>query len=800
MNFILTNESKKIKYMIIKINIAIIILMVTQMVLAQKVTISGYAEDEDSGEKLIGCNIYYRKSQSGTVSNTYGFYTITLDKAEEIELEYSYVGYANQTVKLNGNLTQNYNVKMKASFTFEEIEIKASKDKKIETETQMSTIDVPILQIKKIPALMGETDVLKALQLLPGVQSGGEGQAGLYVRGGSPDQNLILLDGVPVYNANHLFGFFSVFNAEAIKDVTLIKGGFPARYGGRLSSVLEINLKDGHQQEFHGDMSIGLVGSKLTLEGPINKGKTSFLLSGRRTYIDLLAKPFIKQSFKDSDSEGDTGYYFYDVNAKVNHTFSQRDRIYLSVYGGNDKFYFRQKDTDFGNKDFTDNGLGWGNLTGALRWNHVIHDKLFMNTTLTYSKYKLNTEISLGTEFEDKSRDVISLGYLSGIRDYAAKIDFDYVPSPRHFIRFGTNVILHEFNPGQFNLEQVSASSGLNFKQTLGQPIKNATEWALYGEDDYEITKKLKVNAGLHLSGFSVDDAFYTSLQPRLSMRYLLPKGIGLKASFATMRQYINLLSFEGIGLPTDLWLPTTSRVKPQESWQAAIGVAKTIGQDYEISVEGYYKRMKNLIAYKDGSGLFELTDWQDRITQGEGKAYGLEFFLQKKTGKLSGWIGYTLAWNNRQFSDLNQGKAFPYRYDRRHDISIVAIYELSKKINISSTWVYGTGNAVTLPKSRYGVVETYGNQQYSYINTVEQYGDRNSYRMNSYHRMDIGINFIKNKNKRTRTWSIGAYNTYANKNPFFVYFDDDFDSNQRVLKQVSLFPLIPYVTYSLKF
>lgn len=776
-------------------------MLVCQLIIAQKVTISGYVEDISSGEKLIGCNVYHYASQSGTVTNTFGFYSITLDKSSNIDLEVSYIGYATKSVSIEGHKSQSVNIKLKGEVVFEEIEITANKDKKIETETQMSTIDVPILQIKKIPALMGETDVLKALQLLPGVQSGGEGQAGLYVRGGSPDQNLILLDGVPVYNANHLFGFFSVFNAEAIKDVTLIKGGFPARYGGRLSSVLEINLKDGHQQEFHGDVSIGLVGSKLTLEGPINKGKTSFLVSGRRTYIDVLAKPFIKQSFSDNGSDGDAGYYFYDLNAKINHTFSQKDRIYLSVYGGNDKFYFEQTDAERNeNRDFTENGLGWGNLTGALRWNHIIHDKLFMNTTLTYSKYKLNTGVSLGTEFPDKTKDFISLGYLSGIRDYAAKIDFDYVPSPRHFIRFGTNVILHEFNPGQFNLEQKSVSNNIDFKQTIGQPIKQATELALYAEDDYEITKKFKINAGLHLSGFAVDDAFYTSLQPRLSMRYLLPNDIGLKASFATMRQFINLLSFEGIGLPTDLWLPTTARIKPQESWQAAIGAAKSIGKDYEISIEAYYKKMNNLIAYKDGSGLFELTDWQDRVTQGKGEAYGLEFFLQKKTGKLSGWIGYTLAWNNREFNDLNQGKEFPFRYDRRHDISVVAIYELSKKINLSGTWVYGTGNAVTLPKSRYGTVETYGSQNYTYINNIEQYGDRNSYRMNAYHRLDVGVNFIKTRTNRTRTWSIGAYNTYANNNPFFVYFDNDFDTNKRVLKQVSLFPLIPYVTYSLKF
>lgn len=780
-----------------------ICLLTSYVATGQKTTISGYIEDAASGEKLIGANVYHRDSQNGTTTNTYGFFSITLDQSEKIILEASYIGYKAKDIVIDGLVSSSQNIQLVVSNVFDEVEIVAEKQKKIENETQMSTIDVPVLQIKSIPALMGEVDVLKALQLLPGVQSGGEGQSGLYVRGGSPDQNLILLDGVPVYNASHLFGFFSVFNADAIKDVRLIKGGFPARYGGRLSSVIEINLKEGNNQSFHGDVSIGLVGSKLTLEGPINKGKTSFMVSGRRTYIDLLTRPFIQKEFKNNGSEGGTGYYFYDMNAKINHTFSQKDRVYLSMYSGSDVFYFNEKDLDGVFKDYTENKLGWGNLTGALRWNHVFTDKLFANTTLTYSNYSLDTRVKFGTDITSPpSQEFISLQYLSGIRDYAAKIDFDYVPNPQHFVRFGAHAISHLFKPGVFNLEQVISEENYTFKQSIGQADKKATEFALYLEDDYEINKKLKVNAGLHFSGFKVDNTFYSSLQPRISARYLLPKDIGLKASFATMRQYINLLSFEGIGLPTDLWLPTTERIKPQDSWQVAIGAGKSLTASWELSVEGYYKKMSNLVSYKDGSGVFELTDWQDRVTQGNGKSYGAEVFLQKKKGKFTGWLGYTLSWTTRQFDDINNGVAFPYRYDRRHDISLVGSYELTPKVNISATWVYGTGNAVTLANSKYNSNIKY-NDNFQYIQSIEIYSEKNSYRLRPYHRLDIGVNFIKKREKYSRTWSFGAYNSYANNNPFYVYFDtnyDDFGNETRVLKQISLFPLIPYVTYALKF
>ncbi len=778
------------------------------LIQAQKYTISGYLEDMESGEKLIAANVFDENSLDGTISNNFGFYSITLPEGQ-VNLKFSYIGYQDESRFFVLNRDTVMNISLSSSVELETITITAEESKRIAEETQMSIAEIPIAQIKNVPALLGEVDVLKALQLLPGVQSGGEGQSGLYVRGGSPDQNLILLDGTPVYNASHLFGFFSVFNADAIKDVKLIKGGFPARYGGRLSSVLEINMKEGSDKGFHGSGAIGLVSSKLTLEGPIKSEKTSFIISGRRTYIDILAKPFIKSGFEDEGSEGSTGYYFYDVNAKINHVFSPEDRVYLSMYLGDDRFYFnsREKNELFTN-DYTENNLGWGNLTSALRWNHVWNPKLFSNTTATFSKYELDTYVSFGEEnVETKAYQEISLDYVSGINDVSAKIDFDYLPSPNHFIRFGASAILHEFKPGSFNLRDIATETNYRFETTVGQKDIRAGEYALYLEDDWKITDKLKTNVGLHASAFSVEGEFYSSLQPRISSRFLINDELSVKASFATMRQYIHLLSLEGIGLPTDLWLPTTERVAPQDSYQFAAGLAKNIGKEYELSVEGYYKKMKNLMSYRDGSGLFEFTDWQDRITQGDGESYGAEFFLQKKQGRFSGWIGYTLSWTYREFDDLNFGERFPYRYDRRHDLSLVAQYKWTKRINLSAAWVFGTGNAVTLANSQVaghfgdgnGNVPPFGGFD-SFLESF--YAEKNNYRMGSYHRLDVGINFVKKKKNYSRTWSIGAYNTYARKNPFFIYQDTFYDGVQEQyrLKQVSLFPLIPYVTYSFEF
>ncbi|MFK7907301.1 MAG: TonB-dependent receptor, partial [Chitinophagales bacterium] len=755
----------------------------------QKYTVSGYIEDVETGEKLIGANVYDGKTFAGTTTNNYGFYSMTLP-ADSVDLTVSYVGYQtfSQKILLSANLQKDIAL---SSTVLETVEVKASQAAEpIQESTQMGSVSIPIRQIKSMPTFLGEVDIIKALQLMPGVQSGSEASSGLYVRGGGPDQNLILLDGVPVYNVSHLFGFFSVFNPDAINSVELIKGGFPARYGGRLSSVVDIRMKEGNTKRFGGSASVGLISSKLTLEGPWVKDKSSFIVSGRRTYIDILAQPLISA---ESDGNVKTGYYFYDLNAKVNYKFSDKDRLYLSAYTGDDDFYYREKDSFEGESDEFKSSLGWGNLTAMLRWNHVITPKLFSNLTLTHSRYKLQ----ISSEYEEKSddgEDFYELArYFSGIKDWALKLDFDFLPTPNHYIRFGLNGTHHSFEPGaqQFKVQDASE---IPLDISVQDDFVKAVELGAYIEDDVKINDKLKANIGLHLSGFSVKDKFYSSLQPRLSARYLLNPNLSLKASYTFMNQYIHLLSStSALNLPSDLWVPSTAKVKPQESHQIAVGIAQTFKDDFEVSIEGYYKNMENLISYKDGASYLDGTkDWQSKIEAGKGEAYGFEFLVQKKVGKTTGWIGYTLSWSNREFEEINFGEKFPYRYDRRHDLAITVIHRLSPKVEFSANWVYGTGNATTLAVANYpraNLPSLYGAGSLGY-GDIQYYGSRNDFRMPSYHRMDINFSFIKEKKVGERRWNLGLYNAYNRKNPFFMYQDYNYETNEKVFKQVSIFPV----------
>ncbi len=766
------------------------------LTIAQTFTISGYIRDGDTGENLIGATVLESGTTRGTVTNTFGFYSLSVPEGT-ITLQVSFVGYQVEIKEIEFHENVRLNISLEPGSVLEEVVVTAQE--KIEQSPLMSTIDIPMEQIKAIPVLLGEADILKTLQLLPGIQSGTEGSSGIYVRGGGPDQNLILLDGVPVYNVSHLFGFFSVFNADAINKVQVIKGGYPARYGGRLSSVIDISMKEGNNQKFSGEGSIGFIASKVTLEGPIGKQKkTSFIVSGRRTYIDLLTRPIIKANSNGNDTGG---YYFYDLNTKINHKLSENDRLYLSFYNGKDKGFSKSKyDYDYGFeqvKSVEEYGLGWGNTIAAIRWNHIFGPRLFGNLTGTYSKYKFRIFSSYVNEITALGNTDISeelIEYFSGVDDIALKFDFDYLPSYKHNIKFGLSTTHHNFNPGIFGYD--TNSEGIQDTVINSQQTK-ALELFGYIEDDFTITNKLRGNIGTHYSAFFVENRFYHSLQPRLSFRYLLSNDVSIKASFATMYQYIHLLTNSGIGLPTDLWVPATDRVKPQSSWQAALGAAKTM-KGYEFSIEVYFKEMKNLIEYQEGASFFNLgTDWQDKITSGNGQSYGAEFLVQKKTGKFSGWIGYTLSWTNRKFEELNFGERYPYKYDRRHDLSVVGIYEFSKRFSLSGTWVYGTGNAITLPKAVYP--SNNQNNQYYYSSEVRSYGSRNDYRMSAYHRLDIGLTWNKEKKWGTRSWSLGAYNLYNRKNPFYI--DDGFDNQgNKQYFQYSLFPVIPYLRYSFKF
>lgn len=790
-------------------NLIFFILFFALSASAQKHTVSGFISDASNGETVVGANIFCKELGLGTTANTYGFYSLTLPKGS-YEITYSFLGYDSELVQINFDKDVKKNIQFKSSSTLIN-EVVVSSEKNVVQETTTSTINIPIKQIKKIPALLGEVDILKAIQLLPGVQSN-EGSSGFYVRGGGPDQNLILLDGVPVYNASHLGGLFSVFNADAIKSVRLIKGGFPARFGGRLSSVLQIDMKEGNAKEFKGDATLGLVSSKLTLEGPIIKDKTSFIISGRRTYADLIVKPFL-------DDETDLSLYFYDLNAKVNHKISETDRIFLSAYAGNDIFSVNFiENEEPGAESNLNFGLGYGNLTSTARWNHLFSNKLFSNTTLTYSNYSFNTNFGIvaAETFDDVSQNTnIAFDYKNGIEDYGARIDFDYLPNPNHEIKFGTSYTYHYFFPGETKLKYDITSSDTIFNLSVDTIFNfsdnvNAHEMFVYLEDNIRFSDRLRANVGIHLGYYSlanlssqtnvslldkITDKTNLSFQPRISARYLLNKDWSFKLSYAQMNQNIHLLSNSSVGLPSDIWVPAVDSVPSQSSSQIA-GSINTVLKDgaYEVSLEGYYKKLDNLIAYQAGfSNLQSTENWINSVeTGGVGESYGMELFIQKNKGKTTGWIGYTLSWSNRKFENINFGEWYPYKYDRRHDFSIVLSHELTKSWDVSATWIYGTGNAITFPQAIY--FDSPGNN----INILESYGNRNSTRLPPSHRLDVGFSHTKKKKRYNRTVSFGAYNFYNRKNPFFAYLTTEND--RRVAKQVSLFPVIPSISYRIQF
>ena len=761
-------------------------------------TISGYITDQRSGESLIGATVYDTRSGKGTTTNVYGFYSLTIP-SDTVVLRYSFVGYGAEEARilLSGAITRN--VKLGPSLQLREVEVIGRRGGEEVESTRMGTVELPMEMVRSLPVLLGERDVMKTIQLLPGVQSGVEGGSGLYVRGGGPDQNLILLDGVPVYNANHLFGFFSVFNADAIRSVTLTKGGFPAEYGGRLSSVIDIRMKEGNDQKIRGEGGIGLIASRLTLEGPIRKETTTFMVSARRTYLDVLARPLIRAA-SDGNSVG--GYHFYDINAKINHRFSDRSRLFLSGYFGRDRFYLRDRYEwrSFGDsyEDKFETGLDWGNAIGALRWNYVFNPRLFSNTTVTYSNYRFRVsseQEQVSTVNGQLNRSFSATSYRSGIEDWSVRTDLNYMPVPEHYIKFGGGLIMHTFTPGVSRA--VDQNEFAQLDTTFGQRPIQAQEIFLYAQDEFALGSKLKMNAGLHGSGFLVNGTTYLSLQPRLSGRYLLGERSSVKLSYANMAQFLHLLTNAGIGLPTDLWVPPTERIRPQFADQVAAGYTRSFGQKYMVTFEAYYKQMRNLIEYKDGATFLAAgTDWQNTVEVGRGWSYGGEWLLEKKMGRTTGWLGYTLSWTQRQFDALNEGRVFPFRYDRRHDISLAVTHRFNERVDVGLVWVYGTGNAVTLPLERYQTLP--GSNGFG-VNDIAHIEARNNYRTPAYHRLDLGVNMHKKKRWGERTWSLGLYNAYSRQNPFFLFFAVDERGRER-LTQISLFPLVPSATYNFTF
>ncbi len=798
-----------------KIVFAVLLSLISNIILSQepvsgtarasRFSLNGYVRDSLSGESIIGATVSVNLpagqaggQSRGVLSNQYGFYSITLDSGV-YTISVSHVSYQGKSISvdLGSNQSYNFEVVTKTYLSNEVIVYSKRRDANVKN-AQMGKVDLSMTQIRNIPSFMGEVDLLKAIQLIPGVRNAGEGNAGFYVRGGGPDQNLILLDDAVVYNTGHLFGFFSIFNGDAIKNLSLIKGGMPAQYGGRLSSVVDITMKDGNLNKLQMDGGIGLIASRFSIQGPLRRNKASFILSARRTYVDALVKPFVKKS----SSFYGSGYFFYDLNAKVNFRFSEKDRLYLSGYFGRDVFDFNNSKRSF------KTNIPWGNSTATIRWNHVFNRRLFSNTTLLYNDYKFKFSAT---------QENFEIGLSSGIRDVSIKTDLDYYPFPNHKLKFGGLLTYHRFTPNVVTGRQDSIVFTPN-----NEGIKYALETALYLQDDWEIGEKWKINYGLRWSGFSqigpytkytrdangnrLDSTYYKSLQPvrvyggfepRVTLRYAIDDETSIKASVTRNLQYIHLVSNSGTTLPTDLWVPSTYIVKPQISWLYAAGLFKNFADNkFETSLELYYKDMRNQVDYQEGYTP-SLNDPENEFVFGKGWSYGAELFVNKTKGKFTGWIGYTLSWTWRKFAQLNEGDKYPAKYDRRHDLSVVANYEKNKKWKFGAVFVYGTGNAITLPE-RFYIINGVLTQEYSRLN---------QYRMKAYHRIDLSATYTpapKKKNKLSSYWVFSIYNLYSRLNPYFIYFDQTGSPQNGDLKvearQVSLFPIIPAVTWNFRF
>ncbi|OJV25663.1 MAG: hypothetical protein BGO32_01240 [Bacteroidetes bacterium 37-13] len=773
-----------------------------------KYTLSGFMKDSTSGESLLGATILITELSKGVASNEYGFYSITLP-AGKYTLKAAYIGYQTQIKEIDLTKDQRLNIAFQPNF-IETKEVVISAERKANVESsQMGKQEITIEQAKSIPALLGEVDVLKTLQLLPGIAGAGEGNSGFYVRGGGPDQNLVLLDEAVVYNTGHLFGFFSVFNGDAIKNTTIIKGGMPAKYGGRISSVVDIGMKDGNMKKFEVEGGLGIIASRLTVQGPLWKDKMSFIVSGRRTYIDALLKPMLKNL--DGGQWAGNSYYFYDLNAKFNYKISDKDRIYISTYLGKDVLNFTAPGGGFGFN------FPWGNRTATARWNHLYSHKLFSNATFCYNDFEFNAN----TQFQG-----VKFGVRSSVREYTGKIDFDYSPIIGHFMQFGAQYNYHIFTP-----YQASGSSGdVTFNNANKSP-KYAHETAVYFQDDFDAFRWLKINIGLRGSMFNFVGPFektvfnssgqavdtlnfaknkniktYWGLEPRLSARFKLGKNNSIKLGITWNQQYVHLVSQSTTTLPIDLWVPSSLTVKPQIGIQYALGYFHNFKDDmFETSVEVYFKDMRNQIEYSESAIGSISADVEDLFTFGRGYSTGAEFFVKKALGKFTGWIGYTLAWTWRKFPEINNGEPFLARYDRRHDLSIVLMYNISKSWRVSGTFVFSSGQRTTMPISYY-LIE--GNPHFVY-------GKRNWYQLPPYHRMDLGFTYII---PTKRNWysdiTVSVYNVYNRANPYFIYLDPkgDFSSEkesngkeknanfQFSAKQVSIFPVLPSLTWNFKF
>ncbi len=757
---------------------------------SQNVQIHGYVTDLETGERIIGAIILNKYNNKSVSTNSYGFYSIECQKNVALVLQCSYIGYLSSEIMIDTLNNQEVNFHLKKGILLKQVIITANKE--IVNNTDMGTNNLQIYQIKLLPSLGGENDILKAIQLLPGVQSGTEGTSGLFVRGGGIDQNLILLDDVPLYYVNHLGGFVSIFNSDAIKNVKLIKGNFPARYGGRLSSVLDIRLKEGNMKKFSANYTISPLTSKFLIEGPLKKDTSSFLLSVRGLFWGFAYAQLLRIFFNNFT----INYNFYDVNMKLNYKLNDKNRLFLSFYYGDDNFipkvYLENK------KEKVEMPTRWGNTLVALRWNTVFSSKFFSNTTLSYTRYRYEKVL----KYSDKVLENYNKqDFYTGINDLSLKYEIQYFAGNYMNFRAGIEAIHHYFEPGAFYSKVIEHDSVL-FDSTFGNKNIFSNEVNLFLENRIKLGKYFKFNIGFRFVNYFIDNKDFNALEPRFILNLKINSKTSIKASFSQNHQNIHLLTGSTVGIPVDLWMPATSIAVPEKAFQYSIGYYRIIADNLILSIESYYKKMSNLISFSEGLDFYGAAqNWEHKIeTNGIGSAYGLEVLLKKNIGKLTGWISYAYAKSNRQFDNINNGKPYPFKYDRRNSINIVANYHLNDKVNFSANWVYGSGYPFTFMIGKYiYLVNEHNLEHNSYYDWIYLYPDKNSFRMRAFHHLDIAINFTKQKKRTTRIWSISIYNVYNRHNPFFYFIQED-NKNKLHLYQQSLFPIIPSVSYSLKF
>ncbi len=769
-------------------------------------TVSGFVRDSASYESLINATVVEHTSGKGVTSNSYGFFSITLP-AGKVVLSSSYIGYQRKEIVIELDRDTLVDIPLPVQKALGEVVVRGRNPHSEVMSSRMGNLNLSSAHLKKLPVLFCEPDLLRALQQEPGIATGTEMFGGMFVRGGNGDDNLYLIDAIPVYNVNHLGGIFSTFNPDAIQHVDFYKGSFPARYGGRLSSVVDVRLKDGNMQHYHGNVSIGLISAKASFEGPIVKDRTSFNLSFRRTWLDALTTPALAvfNRTRDEGEETFAGYSFYDLNAKINHIFSPQSRIYANFYMGQDRLRITNWEKATGIRYGEEYIWRWGNIVTSLNWAYMISPKLFGNFSASYSKYssKMRDEQRSYERFWGEKEEEILFWknynerHFSSIEDAGFRSDFDLSPDPRHRIRFGSDYLYHTYRPEKKWRELLVEYPTGPSKQNVftSDPIVHAHEWGVYAEDDWLLHDKWKANIGGRFAAYHVEERMYTSFQPRVSLRYLIRNDLSLKASYVKMNQYVHQLSNTYASLPSDIWVPVTAKVKPMNSHQVSAGAYYNLRKMYDFSIEGYYKTMDNLIEYQDNASLFpDYINWDDKISMGSGHSYGVEIMARKNEGRLSGWASYTLSWADRIFNDrmVNEGKRFPSRYDNRHKFNMTLIYKFNDKFDISTSWVYATGNNVTVN------VDQYMSPQAGYWRELVL--GRNAAKLADYHRLDLSFNYYRPKKKgRMGIWNVSLYNVYNRKNAFYLEYSYD-TNNQLKIRQKGLIPILPSASYTYKF